>query len=363
MRPWTTCLCLALPALGWAIQLSAEIQADRYLLRAERKIEEQNFVVAKESLDRILELQEQHDIEVPSEFSVMYARVSLRLGLHAEAIESATRYLTLEGREGEHYRTALELLDRAEEEKATAEAETKRAEARSRAVREALDGIEFVWIPAGEFLMGSTAENASWNEKPVTHVRISQGFWLGKHELTQAEWETFMGENPSHFDECGPDCPVENVSWDDAQRFVERLNFLSSAYGDAAEYRLPTEAEWEYAARAGTSQDRYSNNLDAIAWYDENSGGRTHPAGQKAPNVWGLHDMLGNVYEWVLDWQGDYPGGTVTDPQGPESGWGVRVVRGGNWGGGANRSRAPHRAVGKPSDRGQYTGFRLLKME
>ena len=113
-----------------------------------------------------------------------------------------------------------------------------------------------------------------------------------------AERETFMGENPSHFDGCGPDCPVENVSWDDAQRFVERLNFLSSAYGDGAEYRLPTEAEWEYAARAGTSQDRYSDDLEAIAWYDENSGARTHPVGQKAPNVWGLHDMLGNVLRW-----------------------------------------------------------------
>ena len=280
MRLKTTCLCLALPALAWAIQLSPEIQADRYLVRAERKIEEQDFVVAKESLDRILELQEQHDIEVRSEFSAMYARVALGLGLHAEAIESATRYLTLGGREGEHYRTALELLDRAEEEKVTAEAEARRAEARSRAVRQAVDGMEFVWIPAGEFLMGSERED-------VTRVRISQGFWLGKHEVTQAEWETFMGENPSHFDGCGPDCPVENVSWHDAQRFVERLNLLSSEYSDGTEYRLPTEAEWEYAARAGMSGDRYSDDLDAIAWYDGNSGDRSHAVGRKEPNVWG----------------------------------------------------------------------------
>ena len=362
MRPRTTFLYLAFPAVAWAIQLSPEIQADRYLVRAERKIEEQDLVVAKESLDRILELQEQHDIEVPSEFSVMYARVSLGLGLHAEAIESATRYLTLEGREGEHYRTALELLDRAEEEKATAEAEAERAEAQLRAVREAFDAIEFVRIPAGEFLMGSTAENAAWDEEPATRVRISQAFWLGKYEVKQAEWETFMGENPSHFDGCGPDCPVENVSWDDAQRFVERLNFLSSAYGDGAEYRLPTEAEWEYAARAGTSQDRYSDDLEAIAWYDGNSEGRTHPVGQKAPNVWGLHDMLGNVFEMVQDWHGDYPGGTVTDPQGPMSGL-RRVVRGGCWNFDAHSARAVYRVVTDPGSGGANTGFRLLKTE
>ena len=210
----------------------------------------------------------------------------------------------------------MELLDRAEEEKTTAEAEAKRAEARSREVREAYDAIEFVRVPVGEFLMGSPAENGAWDEKPATRVRIRQSFWLGKHEVRQAQWETFMGEHPSHFDGCGPDCPVKDVSWHDAQRFVERLNFLSLAYGDGGEYRLPTEAEWEYAARAGTSRDRYSDDLEAIAWYDENSGGRTHLVGQKVPNVWGLRDMLGNVFEMVQDWKGDYPGGTVTDPQG-----------------------------------------------
>ena len=355
MRPRTTFLYLAFPAVAWAIQLSPDIQADRYLVRAERKIEEQDLAGAKESLDRILEVQEQHDIEVPSEFSVTYARVSLGLGLHAEAIESATRYLTLEGREGEHYRTALELLDRAEEEKATAEAETKRAEARARSVREGLDGIEFVWIPAGEFLMGSEREG-------VTQVRISQGFWLGKYEVTQAEWETFMGTNPSHFDGCGPNCPVENVSWYDAQRFVERLNFLSPEYADGAEYRLPTEAEWEYAARAGTGGERYSDDLDAIAWYDGNSGDQTHAVGRKEPNAWGLYDMLGNVFEWVQDWMGDYPGGAVTDPQGPVSGsW--RVVRGGCWNFDAGSTQASSRVVGDPDSGSKNTGFRLLKTE
>ena len=124
-----------------------------------------------------------------------------------------------------------------------------------------------------------------------------------------------MGSNPSHFDECGRSCPVELVTWEDAQEFIGRLNGRSGGN----RYRLPTEAEWEYAARAGTTGDRYGN-LDAIAWYRDNSRYRTHPVGQKAPNAWGLHDMLGNVEEWVEDRYGDYPGGAVTDPRGPGSG-------------------------------------------
>ena len=176
------------------------------------------------------------------------------------------------------------------------------------------DGIEFVQIPAGEFLMGSEARDY---ERPVTQVRISRGYWLGKHEVTQAEWEAVMGSNPSNFDECGPNCPVEEVSWDDVQEFIRRLN---AAVGEER-YRLPTEAEWEYAARAGTSEDTYAGNLtdpygrdpvlEGIAWYRRNSGGRTQPVGQKAPNAWGLYDMLGNVYEWVQDWYGTIRGGPV----------------------------------------------------
>ena len=138
-----------------------------------------------------------------------------------------------------------------------------------------------------------------------------------------------MGSNPSHFAGC-MDCPVEQVSWDDVQQFIKQFNRVSKAYSDGAEYRLPTEAEWEYAARAGTQTDTYVGNLnleepgsgwqqdripklDRISWYPGNSGRRTHPVGQKEPNPWGVHDMLGNVSEWVRDWIDDYPGGYVTD--------------------------------------------------
>ena len=218
------------------------------------------------------------------------------------------------------------------------------------------DGMEFVWVPAGAFRMGSTSSEAFSNEPPLTQVRISRGFWLGQHEVTQAEWQAVMGTNPSRFSGCGQ-CPVEQVSWNDAQEFIRSLN--GRAGGNR--YRLPTEAEWEYAARAGTTGDRYGN-LDAIAWYRDNSGDRTHPVGQKAPNAWGLHDMLGNVWEWVADRYGDYPGSVVTDPRGPVSGSG-RVLRGGSWFISAGSSRSSRRASNGPGRRVAYLGFRLLRTE
>ena len=216
--------------------------------------------------------------------------------------------------------------------------------------------MEFVWIPAGEFRMGSTSSDARDWEQPVTQVRISRGFWLGKYEVTQSEWQGVMGTNPSKFSGCGQ-CPVERVSWEDVQEFIRRLN----AVDGAGTYRLPTEAEWEYAARAGTTGDRYGN-VDAIAWYYGNNGERTHPVGQKAANAWGLHDMLGNVWEWVGDWRGGYPGGSVTDPRGPVSG-SDRVLRGGGWGYGAWFCRSSWRGGSTPGHRSSRRGFRLLRTE
>ena len=231
------------------------------------------------------------------------------------------------------------------------------------------DGIEFVWIPPGEFRMGSTSRHADSDEKPVTRVRITRGFWLGKYEVTQRQWEGVMGSNPSGFNSCGGDCPVEGFSWNDAQEFIGKLNGRSGG----RRYRLPTEAEWEYAARAGTTTDTYAGDitkpsgndpvLNRIAWYHENSGGGTHPVGRKAPNAWGLHDMLGNVREWVGDWYGDYSGGTVTDPDGPRSG-SVRVNRGGSWNYDARDCRSAYRIRNWPGGRFNfYLGFRLLRTE
>ncbi len=218
-------------------------------------------------------------------------------------------------------------------------------------------GMEFVRIPAGTFRMGS--DSAS-NEGPVHEVTISRAFYLGKHEVTQGQWEAVMGSNPSWFNGCGADCPVEQVSWEEAQAFIRALNEQEGVPG---RYRLPTEAEWEYAARAGTAGDRYGE-LDEIAWYSGNSEGRTHPAGRKAANAWGLHDMLGNVEEWVADWfAGDYYASSPrTDPQGPESG-SNRVLRGGGWHRSGRGCRASRRYNSSPGNRRDILGFRLLRTE
>lgn len=215
-------------------------------------------------------------------------------------------------------------------------------------------GMEFVLVPAGTFRMGSTNDAAGANEKPQTVVSISRAFYMGKHEVTQKQWEKVMGTNPSDFKGCG-DCPVEQVSWNDAQAFVQTLNGME----DSKRYRLPTEAEWEYAARGGTDGDRYSADLDAIAWYDKNCNTRPHKVGKKTPNGYGLHDMLGNVYEWVHDWKGPYAGGEATDPKGPASGK-FRMIRGGSWETGATSCRAPHRLDATPGFRIHAVGFRVL---
>ena len=230
------------------------------------------------------------------------------------------------------------------------------------------DGMEFVWVPAGEFRMGSTSAEEYGHESPVREVRISAGYWLGKHEVTQGEWEAVMGSNPSYFKDCGRDCPVERVSWEDAQAFIGRLNGRSGGN----RYRLPSEAEWEYAARAGSQEDTYAGDirepdgvdgvLEGIAWCAGNSGDRTQPVGGKAANAWGLHDMLGNVWEWVEDRYGNYPGGSVTDPEGPSSGW-FRVIRGGGWGGIARDCRSSNRIDGAPGIGGKSLGFRLLRTQ
>jgi formylglycine-generating enzyme required for sulfatase activity/predicted Ser/Thr protein kinase len=216
-------------------------------------------------------------------------------------------------------------------------------------------GMEFVSIPAGSFRMGSSSSEAGSDEQPVHEVRISRGFELGKYEVTQAEWEAVMGSNPSRFP--GANRPVERVSWEDAQAFIRRLN----ARGDGYRYRLPTEAEWEYACRAGTPGERYGS-LDAVAWHAGNSGDRTHDVGSKQPNAWGLHDCLGNVWEWVGDWYGGdyYQQSRGNDPPGPNNG-DSRVCRGGSWYGNPRDVRAAYRNYGNPSYRGDGLGFRVAR--
>lgn len=215
--------------------------------------------------------------------------------------------------------------------------------------------LELVWCPPGTFMMGSPADEKCRGDDEVQHqVTLTKGFWLGKYPVTQRQWEIVMGNNPSHFKkkkllglfgcQTQPEHPVETVSWDDCQAFCKKLNEKLAVRGDArpgvvagvraslraGEFRLPTEAEWEYACRAGTVGP-YAGDLDDMGWCSRNSdsGETTHPVGQKRANAWGLCDMHGNVWEWCEDWYGAYPSGSVTDPVGPASG-SNRVNRGGS---------------------------------
>ena len=197
--------------------------------------------------------------------------------------------------------------------------------------------LDMMAIPAGTFVMGSPndEEGRDDGEGPRTTVTITKPFWLGKTEVTQSQWKVVMGNTQSIFK--GDDLPVEQVSWNDAVSFCEKLNEMKRDTLPAGyRYTLPTEAQWEYACRAGTTtrfsygNDTGYSQLGSYAWYDNNSSGKTHPVGDKLPNGWGLYDMHGNVWEWCLDWKGDYTGGSVSDPQGPQSG-AERVNRGGGW--------------------------------
>ena len=263
-------------------------------------------------------------------------------------------------------------------------------------------GMEFALIPAGIFMMGSELSpgevarkyggKAEWyeDEHPRHQVRISRPFYLQTTEVTVGQWRSFVRETgykteaetgggawvhtgskwgkkkSTYWDDPGfeqsDSQPVTCVSWNDVQKFIQWLNSRNGS----RQYRLPTEAEWEYAARAGSgsaySFGRNEAQLSAYAWYRENSGAKTHAIGGKKPNAWGLYDMHGNVWEWCQDRYGDYPTGFVSDPRGPSSG-SIRLFRGGSWGSGARRCRAAFRFRLQPDFRYRRLGFRLLRME
>jgi formylglycine-generating enzyme required for sulfatase activity len=250
-------------------------------------------------------------------------------------------------------------------------------------------GIEIVFVKGGTFTMGCTAEQGSdceSDEKPAHSVTVSD-FYIGKYEVTQEQWIRVMGgnNNPSYFK--GGKLPVETVSWNDVQKFILKMNTLTGK-----KYRLPTEAEWEYAARGGQNSKGYkysgSNNAGNVAWYIVNSGdkvlrdglfekyvnkrdidgygkvltsnkNRTHPAGTKLPNELGIYDMSGNVWEWMSDWYGEYSSTAQINPKGPSTG-SYRVGRGGSWSGGARYCRVSDRDYSIPGFSGYFVGFRLV---
>ena len=225
-----------------------------------------------------------------------------------------------------------------------------------------VNGITFnmIKVDGGTFTMGATAEMYKpWHyEKPAHQVTLSS-YYIGETEVTQALWKAVMGNNPSNFK--GDNLPVDSVSWDDCQDFIRKLNVLTNR-----RFRLPTEAEWEFAARGGNKSNHTqysgSSNIDDVAWYDGNSGSKTHSVKTKKANELGLYDMSGNVWEWCQDWFGRYSSNAQTNPTGPDSGT-YRVFRGGTWSFNARGCRSSNRFYNSPGDRYNSLGFRLALSE
>ena len=229
-------------------------------------------------------------------------------------------------------------------------------------------GMEFVYVKPGTFLMGSPVEDFHRNSDEIQHrVTLTKGFYIQTSEVTQEQWKTIMGVNPSQYSYCGPDCPVEMISWNEAKKFISKLNIKEKTN----RYRLPTEAEWEYACRAGTDTHFYFGNslYTTQANYNGNHPlpgdprgrnlNRTVPVKSYPPNKFGIHDMHGNVYEWCEDWYGEYPPGHAIDPVGPKSGI-SKVCRGGGLSSYARRCRSANRTKHLPSYWSFYIGVRLV---
>jgi formylglycine-generating enzyme required for sulfatase activity len=211
--------------------------------------------------------------------------------------------------------------------------------------------MEMIYVASGSFMMGGGSEG------PVHMVTLTKGFWMGKYEVTQAQWKSVMGSNPSCF--MGDKRPIQNVSWNDCQEFIRKVNELLKD----GMVRLPTEAEWEFVCRAGTSGDYGGNgDLDDMGWFAGNSDDTTHPVGLKRANAWNFHDMHGNVWEWCDDWYGSYSTGAVVDPKGPSFG-SCKVLRGGSWDYWGVDCQSFTRNSFRPSEVHDYVGFRLVYSE
>jgi len=224
--------------------------------------------------------------------------------------------------------------------------------------------MTFRLIPAGTFVMGSPTDELGRDSDETQYtVTLTRAYYIQTTEVTQGQWQSVMNTNPSTFADCGYNCPIEGISWNDTQTFISTLNSMGEG-----SYTLPTEAQWEYAARAGSNKALSNgkiidvstdSNLDIMAWYTPNSSSTPHTVAQKKPNAWGLFDMHGNVYEWCQDWYDDYPTNSVADPFGPLTGT-TRVYRGGSWDSYARYCRSANRSSNSPDNLYNYIGLRLL---
>ena len=359
-------------------ELPPEIQVDRLLVQAEREIKDGEHWSAMFTFERILAVCEEHGLNIPAEFWFRQAGVLHSAGLHERAIKASTRYLQEAGQDGTHYQAALELLDapevgladaRREEARAKAAAERAAREAEARRAAIAPSVPQMVVIPAGTFRMGCVSgRQCDFDEKPIREVRI-ESFEISKHEVTFAEWDACLaaggcgGHEPDDWGWGRGARPVINVSWDDAQAYV---SWLSAQTGAA--YRLPSEAEWEYAARAGTVTKYHwgdgvgANRANCDGCGSRWDGERTAPVGSFAPNAFGLHDMHGNVLERTQDcWNGSY-----RDAPSDGSAWirvdcGERVRRGGSWINSPRHLRSANRSWNITSSRDIGSGFRVAR--
>ena len=360
-----------------AADLDPSIQADLYLVAAEDYIKQKNYAAAQEAMGKILALQEKHDLKIPAEFHFKYAQVLNLAGQYEEAVAAVTEYLKTAGRGGTHYREALSLLHTA----------TQRLQAPvvAEQFRDCAECPEMVVVPAGSYMMGSPSseEGRRDDEGPQHRVTIGESFAVGAHEVTFEEWDACVsgggcGSYASDDEGWGRGRrPVINVSWEDAQRFVA---WLRNKTGEP--YRLLSEAEWEYVARAGSDtarywgksssvQCRYANGADqttkkhqsdwAVVSCDDDYY-RTAPVGTFSQNGIGLYDALGNVWEWVEDCWNDSYQGAPSDGSAWETGdCGRRVIRGGSWSVRPAGLRSAVRGSVETGFRGSSVGFRVAR--
>ena len=351
-------LVLSLSDLAAAQGLPPDIRADKLVLEAARAIESGDA----EQVWRALREIEALDVEPPPMFAYVRGRALAEFGDGEAAWREGrlllARFAIAVGRDSEHYTPALEAI-LAAERRLRAAARLARLRGRLPEILQEVNA-QMVRVEGGTFTMGCTPEqeNCFPDEKPTRTVRI-ESFEIGKFEVTQVLWEAVMGENPSAFGGC-PRCPVETISWDDVRTFLQRLN----AGGN--QYRLPSEAEWEYAARGGLLSEGYqyagSSSPADVAWYYENSGNRTLPVRRKQANELGLFDMSGNVREWVQDcWRGSYDGAPDDGRAREEGDCGRRAIRGGSWHGKPGHVRSAKRFWYGTRFRNNNLGFRVAR--
>jgi formylglycine-generating enzyme required for sulfatase activity len=347
-------------------------------LSLDQLLEEGEYNAARSKLDHLRGLIEKPDSELGREALALLQRMEARfaaaqkaqktrrvtwfaiISLFIVGLAVSSLYVIYENGKADAARIIV--LAKAAEAKAKAEAlwaKSSGKRAGEERIVELVSGVTmtFCWCPAGKFAMGSpTSEVGRSVDENQVDVTLSQGFWMAKTEVTQAQWQAVMGGNPSEFK--GANRPVENVSWEDAQEFLTKVNAIAGN-SDGGIMILPTEAQWEYAARAGETGSYSGGTLDEVAWYGDNSGNETHPVGTKKPNAWNLHDMHGNVREWCADfYESELERGV--DPRGAASG-AYRVLRGGGWHSNAYFCRVAVRGNYYPTNSYDYIGFRVAR--